>query len=122
MKIIKYRVWDGSQMHYGNSLLWGDTLITEAANNGGLIEYDDLVSGQVSEFTGLKDKNGVECFESDLIKTKDGVIWLIAWNEEKGQFELQWKGGKQPEYYRFGLRLIKDCQGEVIGNNYQIPA
>jgi hypothetical protein len=75
----------------------------------------------VGQYTGHMDKNSTPVWEDDILKDRWGILWKVQWNVEKAQFQLAWAGGPQPEYYVFGMYLIKDCQCEVVSNIHDTP-
>ena len=73
----------------------------------------------VGEFTGLKDKNGKDIYERDIIDNKKTGIWQVVW--DNGAFKFKIIKGKNI-YYSTVLRYFDDysaCQLEVIGNIYE---
>lgn len=77
-----------------------------------MINADTFISMQ---YTGLKDKNGIEQFESDIVK-RNGIIGEIRWDNLEARFRICCDNAKPiPCNYPVG------SDWEVIGNIYENP-
>ena len=77
------------------------------------IMVDPSTAGQ---YTGLKDKNGREIYEGDILEEEPGYYFEVIWSVECAKFKLQWrtKAIQYPEWNR-GVNMT------VIGNRWDNP-
>ena len=129
MKEIKFRAWDkdDSRMYEVAKLdFWGDPDqascdLAGLDEDGKLVELFDIYLDEVEimQYTGLKDKNGKEIYEGDIVACGDGKVpTAIRWVQESSAFMAY--NLKRNEYHlldKYFDRFI----GEVIGNIYENP-
>lgn len=124
MRDIKFRAWDKTYERFVNP---DDVFYLE--KHGGfdtrMMADEKGLRPILMQYTGLKDKNGVEIFEGDVVRSQtpnyeELTIWF---NSYKAQFEGRYEGvdpetGINYKHYMYGEGLT-EC--EVIGNIYENP-
>lgn len=76
---------------------------------------------ELMQSTGLKDKNGVEIFEGDIVKNiRNGISRKVYWDTYCASFHLS-KRGKQESNVDYWSLSNPKWNYEVIGNIYENP-
>lgn len=123
---LKFRVFNGFEMNHDVVVGRFGNFFVNPSNNG-ISENDSACLSEantkyaddipVMQYTGLKDKNGKEIWEGDILKLID-INVSVFFNSATASFDFQYEGGDCESLYS---NIEAGIEMEVIGNIYENP-
>lgn len=129
MRELKIRAWykpykqvcQVESLRFDGNGVYTAVLIDEPFYDRKLVEADEIV---IEQFTELKDKNGTEIYEGDIVSVRDSPV---AVEDEKGVCYVAWSSVlagfilKGSDAYKFDEQSLSDLKLIVIGNIHENP-
>ena len=122
MRQIKFRAWSGQYM-----IQWGfiDNIFQGPPTSSGIgVKFDNPFNMPQMQYTGLKDKNGVEIFEGDIIR------WFTMGGDDRISAIEYVCDENMPNCWGFhygdagkniGTLYDRPYKWEILGNIYENP-
>lgn len=120
---IKFRAWDKDSKRYGEVV---EIEYNESREIDGIWvwyniheRYEPIPGANVTveQYTGLKDKNGKEIYEGDIVENIEGIneTAVCVWDESNAEFDFRCRDGKcTRDNVKSWLEMY-----EVIGNIHE---
>lgn len=126
MRELKFRAWDNEEKRWllgyeyknlGGFSMFGECMLFEewsAILNRFILQQKDRTPSDLKlmQYTGLKDKNGKEVYEGDILKTDSGLNQFVEYRNDMAMFVCRFKNGASTNI---------SVQWEIIGNIYENP-
>ncbi|MCP1147930.1 YopX family protein [Bacillus sp. 1735sda2] len=134
MGVTKFRVWDedAQEMVYGVGLTPEGIPYSIPAYAEASDQFNYFPDSHIMQFTGLRDKNGVEIYEGDNVRltNESGFASLGEVQFNDGCFEVKFQSGlpifngarhQYTKYQDYVKVFAANHAIEVVGNIYQNP-
>lgn len=120
MREIKFLAYVNNPIHgkgvFPVKSIHFDPFVCEIVMGDEIVNFFDFDDITLLEYTGLKDSNGKEIYEGDILKNDYGDLWVVVWEGTGFMLALN---GESKSIYSANEYYFSSC--EVVGNIYEKP-
>lgn len=120
--IPKFRAWDKEfkEMVQVDALVFDEQTIKSTYKNGNVVK-EDLKNYVLMQSTGLRDKNGKEIFEGDIIDY-NGRNAVVKWHGSYASFVYMFVDELRDRNQEWDPLYLSYLHFQVVGNKFETPA
>lgn len=120
--MIRFRAWDVEfkEMVRVDALILDEQVIKATYKNGNVVK-EDAKNYKLMQSTGLKDKNGKEIFEGDIIDYK-GRKAVVKWHGSYASFVYMFVDELRSRNQEWDPLYLSYFHFQVVGNKFETPA
>lgn len=117
----KYRAWDKEfkEMVHVNALVFDEQVIKATYQNGNIVK-EDVKNYELMQSTGLRDKNGKEIFEKDILDYNGRKV-IVKWHGSYACFIYEFVDELKNRTTEWQPLYLSYYKFEIIGNIYENP-
>jgi uncharacterized phage protein (TIGR01671 family) len=127
MNNLKFRAWDNRRKQMNYKVCVGNTDMNDKNYtcstiliDGEWVHFDDYCDIVVEQYTGLKDRNGKEIYEGDVVNNRELALYstkgVVRYDTKSGCLVINNVDGRTK---RLTVKVIKNNFVEVIGNIHE---